>query len=279
MPKETMPRFSPEEKQKQKEMERFEEDVKKQVKQEKGVIKGLFTSEKNIRDKMHEQALKEKEEREIEEREIEQVTFDEVLKETMIAGVRTLKTDDAVKSELPNLLKTRIINNNEAQKLLEKDYVGGGSARSHLMRLLAKGNILGLERQGGFSNAEHSFAHAFLKYGKKIGTKADQNNEINIRVVGEETKNTCEWWTHAPYVYETLLERGIEPEKAFRKTLLWGNLKDPNHDDLLGLEELKKLDQEGSGNYILSPNPQGASHRFAKKMARKVVDEILKESD
>lgn len=272
MPKEKITGISPEQKQTQEEREEFEEKIRAQVKKEKGAIKGIFTSKKEVIDKIHEIVLKEKE-----EREIEQVTFDEVLKETMIDGFRTLKTDDAVKSELPNLLKARIINNNEAQKLLEGDYPGGGRARSHLMRLLAKGNILGIEGQGGFSNAEHNFAHAFLKYGKKIRTEADQNNEINLRVVGKETKNTCKWWTHAPYVYETLLERGIESEESFRKTLLWGNLKDPNYDDLLGLEELQKLDQKGSGKYILSANPQGASHRFAKKMARKVVDEILKD--
>lgn len=258
MPKETIPGLSPEQ---------------EQIQKERG-IKHFFGTKKQVAEKIHEQALEEKE-----QREIEQVTFDDVLQETMTQGSRTLKTNNAIKSELPNLLKAKIINIEEAETLLEGDYTGGAATRSHLMRLLGRGQILGLEHQGGFSEAEYNLAHAFLKYGKEIREELEQN-EIRIVINKTETKNTCKWWTHAPYVYETLLEKGLKPEEAFRKTLLWGKLNDFNKDDLLGLEELKDLDKRHKrGDYILSAHPQGASHRFAKKMARKIVDEILKEND
>lgn len=149
-----------------------------------------------------------------------------------------------------------------------------GRNLSHIIRLL--------EREG----AERNFAIAYIQYAPTFDNQDDIVTQDNItHVLGGEGYDTTIFWTFAPYLFNVLLQKGIDEGTAIRKILLWakdgasaGDVDPITHKQLWtdvhlpGLEFINK-------QYVLDKNPKHISHKFTEQEAIRVANLLMSENE
>lgn len=178
-----------------------------------------------------------------------------------------------------------------------------GKDKGHLARLLSEGRsdeertfglayLHGLEETfPDMSRVDEQTVAAEIAREKGIAPGEVTGDEINDYVdtwlgvkdvIGNEGEDTRMWWTYAPYLFDAFRRGELGEQDALRATFDWAKeAGEANFDGkmsgvhLKGLEFLK--DENGWRTYILSRNPEGASHRFTRARAQEIADTILAE--
>jgi hypothetical protein len=100
-------------------------------------------------------------------------------------------------------------------------------------------------------------------------------------MIAGDRSDTNMWWTIAPYIFETLTQKGLSPQDAMDATMMWalnagdmqGQAMEPNIVHLPGVD--LPTDQAGkSTTFVLSPNPEDPSHELARLIAINVIDQL-----
>ena len=152
----------------------------------------------------------------------------------------------------------------------KQQMIDGIQGQFHLLRLLSKGR----------SEAERSLGLAYLESGKNLLEEIKQQDYALwskiTDVIAVEGYDTTMFWTYAPYLYTALLERGIDSVEAVKRILLWAQHGQIHNDrvNLKGLEEFN-INRRESNRYILSDNPQGASHIFTRNKAHDIIENLF----
>lgn len=111
-----------------------------------------------------------------------------------------------------------------------------GRERSHIYRLLS--------REG----AEREFGKAYAMQIQEVKSKHPVGQIATYDMLGGEGVNTTLFWTHAPYLYQVLMERGVSPFEAVRKIILWGNIDCAYGEMKVFLQGLEDLNQNNDAN-------------------------------
>ena len=86
------------------------------------------------------------------------------------------------------------------------------------------------------------------------------------------------WWTLSPYLFQLLCEEGISEEQAISTLITWantGNAQAKQKLNLQGLEYYNQIQTFGDPTFVLSNNPNGASHMFANMEAHRLIEDAF----
>lgn len=153
----------------------------------------------------------------------------------------------------------------------------------HLLRLLRRN-----------SETEISFAKAYIKNSAIYfdGMYEDDGDEETkkqqrkvYRVINEEVADSTMFWTLAPYIFKTLLQKGVADNQAFSLTLNWAKdgvfqRKDaPNgeekYSEKLHLAGLKKFNDWDDSTWMLSKDPADITHQFSEHVANEIAESLI----
>lgn len=215
-------------------------------------------------------------------------TLEEALSES--AGTGLVFKPDV--SRIPEEIEGHLFGLDEATKEKLKHFEGGSRLLGHLFRLLSP------ER----SETEHAFANVMLDHYQALfdERKDLMNDEDTLqekfkgqsqiedfddyamafdalhRVPEGDSTDTALWWTFSPYLAEAMSKRGIDEKTALERLMAWGLPaaekagEEANAIHLPGLDFLTGEDGQAKP-YILSSNPEGASHVFTREKAEELV--------
>lgn len=127
----------------------------------------------------------------------------------------------------------------------------------------------------GRSPHERVFALAFAQHAPDLVESLRKNKSVYRRIrftLNGESNDTCMWWTLSPNIFELFKEK-LGDKEAIQKLLRWG--QDSDEDDIatVHLKGLEAYNAFGTANtFTLGRDPQGYSHDFAKKEAKRLVN-------
>lgn len=161
---------------------------------------------------------------------------------------------------------------NAPEEVKEAMYKPGlpGRIPNHLLRILA--------REG----PEYDFGVALLQYGSQYFKEHEDLRWSANMVISSEYADTVMWWTCAPYLFESLVDKGIAAKEAVERIIDWAKSSEaaePGNDSSLyskiTLAGLEMLEKEGVPRFGLTDKPGDLSHRFAKQEAERIVADVF----
>lgn len=210
----------------------------------------------------------------------DRVAFEEAFEEGRSEALNMLKYDTSEKLEellnIPGIAEYR-------DRILDYDEKLGWDA-SVILSYIAASNM---PYQKGFArifleegkNAFNQLA-AVEKEVERKKRRSEGVGDIIFEVLNVDSPNKKFWWMFAPYLLDELWINSVEKEidfdlaDALKRILLWAKTAGWTTDEvsLWGLEAFGRLNHS---DFRLSANPQGASHRYIRQEARKIVNNLL----
>lgn len=166
----------------------------------------------------------------------------------------------------PYGISTEVIQNINLEPELENKLFNNcycsGRIQSHLIRLLQR------------SDVERNFA---LFYIQSVKTNLFDNlpKEKILHVLSSEGSDTQMFWTFAPYLFDSCVNKNICNKNALEKILNWSSDGNPES-DRINLKGLDFLNEHKSNKYVLSGNLNDISHLFTAQEADQIVDLCFK---
>jgi len=171
--------------------------------------------------------------------------------------------------ELANISLSEIPQNIRAALHERSGKITGGREGGHLLRLV--------QREG----PERDFAFAFIELASGIFKENRELREETNYILNGELTDTMMWWTYAPYLYRSMVERGLESKDAIKKTLEWASQSpagkggaDRQTQERHNLPGLELFNDKKIRRYVLS-DKDDISHKFTTQEAERIVTEVF----
>jgi hypothetical protein len=217
-----------------------------------------------------------------------EVTLEDALRESAGAGLvykpDTKDISGSIEERLPDL-------DDATREKLEK-YEGSPRLLGHLFRLLEEGrspeekqfaNIIldqyrGLEdERKGMMDDEAALTEKFQAQ-TRITDFDDYAMAFDAleKIPEGDSADTVMWWTFSPYIAESLHADGVADKEILERLMAWGlpaAEKSADESSLVHLPGLEFVNNNGRAQtYILSPDPEGASHAFTRQNAKELTE-------
>ncbi|OGL78509.1 hypothetical protein A3F28_00800 [Candidatus Uhrbacteria bacterium RIFCSPHIGHO2_12_FULL_57_11] len=134
-----------------------------------------------------------------------------------------------------------------------------------------------LTRQGpefDFALAAAAYLSPLLRVDSENFNHIQEQAQQAIGVTGMRGPDSTMWWTFAPYLYQSMVAKGVAEEAAFQRLVEWAKTS-PKPNERIGLAGLEMFVKEGIRDYGLPKDVNNILHKFTAQEAERIVSTVF----